>query len=188
MKKRKSYPKVTRKQRQNERTEIKNFAETIAVKPDNKFIADVHLGKLAKGLRMAGFDVLYQTDYTHSELKTVAVQQDRVLLSRNVAFAKDSVVKTFILQSEDWYVQLQQVVEKFKLRERFKPFTRCLACNGVLQSVSKEEKEPQLEENTRNYYNEFWQCDNCKRIYWKGSHYERMKKLISELKRSTEEK
>lgn len=158
------------------------------MKPDNKFIADVHLGKLAKGLRMAGFDVFYQTDCTNNELKTIAVQQNRVLLSRNAAFAKEAVIKTFILQSEEWFAQLQQVVEKFELRERFKPFTRCLACNGILQSVSKEEIEPQLEENTRNYYNEFWQCGNCKRIYWKGSHYKRMKKLISELKRSTEEK
>ena len=150
---------------------------------DGKFIADVHLGRLVRGLRMLGFDVLYQNIFSNIELKTLAAEQNRTLLTRNTLFLKDPAIKTFVVESEDWLVQLQTVVRQFQLKDNLKPFSRCLICNGILKGVSKEEAEPRLEEKTRKYYNEFWRCENCKRLYWKGSHYERMEKRISQLKR-----
>lgn len=168
---------------------MRNFAETNLVeKASERFVADVHLGKLAKGLRMAGFDVAYRNDYTNAEVKAIAIEQDRILLSRNTAFAKEKAFKTFVLESEDWLVQLQRVSKQFELSKAFKPFTRCLVCNSLLLPVQKEKIEAQLKENTRKYFNEFWQCETCGRIYWKGSHYERMEKIILQLQRESEER
>jgi uncharacterized protein len=148
----------------------------------HRFIADVHLGKLAKALRMAGFDVLYRNNYTNKELEILAAMQGRILLSRNPAFAKENTFKSFMLKSEDWFVQICDVINCFELSGKLKPFTRCLVCNGHLQPIAKEKIEAQLQENTRKYFDAFWQCVQCNRIYWKGSHYERMERLIKQLK------
>jgi len=148
-----------------------------------KFIADVHLGKLAKLLRMLGFDTLYNNSLTNSELISIALQQNRILLSRNAAINNHKAqLKSFYISSENPELQLQQVLQNFNLKDHIHPFTRCIACNGSLQPVAKDGILLQLPPNTNQYFNEFWQCDNCNRIYWKGSHYERMNSLIEEIK------
>ena len=147
-----------------------------------KFIADVHLGKLAKLLRMLGFDTLYNNSLTNSELISIALQQNRILLSRNAAINNDKTqLQSFCISSENPESQLQQVLQNFNLKEHIHPFTRCIACNGMLQPVSKDDILLQLPQNIRLYFNEFWQCNNCNHIYWKGSHYERMNRLIETL-------
>jgi uncharacterized protein len=76
-------------------------------------------------------------------------------------------------------------VRQFKLQEKFQPFSRCMICNGLLEPVSKETVYTQLEPNTATYFEEFWQCTQCRRIYWKGSHYERMQALLENVNRAT---
>ena len=142
-------------------------------------IADVHLGKLARLLRMLGFDTVYNNTYTISELTTIALVQKRVLLSRNTAIAKNKSISSFILLSEEPHEQLKQVMQNFPLKSIAAPFTRCLVCNGEVKMVKKEAIMRYLEQNTITYYNEFWQCTDCQQIYWKGSHYERMKSWIT---------
>jgi uncharacterized protein with PIN domain len=145
---------------------------------ENKFIADVHLGKLARLLRLLGFDTVYNNSFTATDLLTISKEQERILLSRNVLLAKVAGIKTFITTSEEPTTQLKQVVEHFELKKQFHPFSRCMVCNAPLQVVTKEKINNVLEKNTSMYFNEFWQCSNCRRIYWKGSHYERMLKTI----------
>jgi uncharacterized protein len=145
---------------------------------ETKFIADVHLGKLARLLRMLGFDTVYENSFATNELISISREQERILLSRNSSFAKDNTIKTFITTAEEPLTQLKQVVEYFELKNEFHPFSRCIVCNGELQTVSKQEISHLLPENTFRYFNEFWQCSNCRRIYWKGSHYERMLQTI----------
>ena len=144
-----------------------------------KFIADVHLGKLAKLLRMLGFDTLYDNSFTNSELISIALQQNRILLSRNAVINNHKTeLQSFFISYQNPELQLQQVLQNFNIKKQIHPFTRCIVCNGTLQAVSKDDILLQLPQNTNQYFNEFWQCNNCNRIYWKGSHYERMSRLI----------
>ena len=145
------------------------------------FLADVHLGKLAKNLRMLGIDIFYRNDLTNVELLRIAQEEKRILLSRNIGFEKVQEIAFFWIESEDPPEQVKKVVDNFHLRSSFRPFSRCLLCNGLLESRKKEMIEPMLEENTKRFYNEFWQCTSCKKIYWKGSHYERMQQLLKQL-------
>ena len=145
---------------------------------DAKFIADVHLGKLARSLRMLGFDTLYQNNFSTEELETMALEQDRLLLSRNPAFAKNSKLRSLIIRSEEPVEQLKLVVNEFQLADDLHPFSRCLVCNGKLHTVPKQNVINVLQKNTIIYFDEFWQCEHCKRVYWKGPHYDRMCRLL----------
>ena len=146
-----------------------------------RFICDVHLGKLAKALRMLGFNTCYQNNFTNQDLERVAIEQSRVLLSRNPAFSKNKKLKFYLITSEETFVQIKTVFDYFALKNKIQPFTLCFVCNQPLQKVHKEKIADQLLANTATYYNEFWQCGNCRRIYWKGSHYQRMLKEINDI-------
>jgi uncharacterized protein len=148
--------------------------------PENKFIADVHLGKLARILRLLGFDTVYKNSYNLTELISISVEQNRILLSRNAALRRKDELKCFVLTDEDPLEQARQVVRHFHLQS-FHPFSRCIACNGILEAVDKAAIEVRLQPNTKNYFNEFWQCSQCRRVYWKGSHYERMLKTVKKI-------
>lgn len=148
---------------------------------ENKFIADVHLGKLAKLLRLLGFDTAYKNSFTNEELPIISEQQNRIILTRNKSLYKNNLIKSFLITSEDPMMQLKAVVTHFHLHHQFHFFTRCLVCNGILKPVSKNNILPLLQQNTITYFNEFWQCTHCKHIYWKGSHYERMLKTIEQI-------
>ena len=148
----------------------------------DKFIADVHCGKLAKLLRILGFDTTYNNSHTNKELLSIAAEESRILLSRNITFNKSDRVQFFFIQHEEPTEQLKQVLNHFNLKDKIHPFTRCTLCNGILEDVSKENILQQLQENTLLYYHEFWKCSTCGNIYWKGSHFNRMKKMIEEVK------
>jgi uncharacterized protein with PIN domain len=141
---------------------------------ETKFIADVHLGKLARLLRMVGFDTVYRNDFSLDALRRISDEENRILLSRNTLLLKTHPGKCFIVSDENPLVQLKQVVQHFGLKNRVQPFSRCIACNGVLGSKAKERTAHLLKKNTAAYFDEFWQCPDCQRIYWKGSHFEKM--------------
>jgi uncharacterized protein len=149
-----------------------------------RFIADVHLGKLARLLRLLGFDTAYKNNLTKEELVTISSEEKRTLLSRDSSIAKVGLQQYLIVTTEDPLQQLKQVVKDLRLTNHFQPFSRCIACNGNLEMVPKESILPLLGKNTKEYYHEFWQCNNCKRIYWKGSHYERMLKTIERIQQA----
>lgn len=147
-----------------------------------QFVADVHLGKLAKALRMLGFDTVYHNGFTKAGLIKIAVAENRVLLSRNASLEANPFIRVFIIQDEDPDAQLRQVITHFQLGAYITPFTRCLICNDLLQPVAKPEVVHRLPENTRLHFNEFWQCASCRRVYWKGSHYDRMQQIVQQIK------
>ncbi len=152
------------------------------------FILDVHLGKLARLLRMLGFDALYRNDYTDSEIAYLAVHYQRILLTRDRKLLQKTPrhLAGFISAAEP-YRQLEEVINNYNLRDRIQPFHRCLICNAVLQPVDKQAILHRLEPKTIRYYHEFYQCSQCGKIYWKGSHYERMKAFIDRLTEGTDE-
>ena len=143
------------------------------------FIADNHLGRLAAYLRMLGFDTLYRNDYQDEELAAVAHREERILLTRDRRLLmRREVFYGCCLRSLDSREQLGEVVRRYGLSRLAQPFKRCLSCNHLLEPVDKADVLDRLLPLTRRYFEEFARCPACDRIYWKGSHYDRMLKLI----------
>ncbi len=146
------------------------------------FILDNHLGQLATYLRMLGIDCLYRNDYQDDELARVSVEDSRVLLTRDRRLLmRKAIRRGYCIHQTDPRLQVAEVLRRFNLTDRVKPFQRCLRCNSPLQVVSKQDVIERLEPLTKKYYDEFRICPSCKQVYWKGSHYEHMLQLIGEL-------
>lgn len=150
-----------------------------------RFVLDVHLGRLTAYLRMMGFDSLYRNDYDDPTLADISVNEQRILLTcdRQLLMRKQ-ITYGYFVRSRQPRKQLLEILSRFDLFDQIKPFTRCMHCNGTTQPVSKQEIESHLLDQTKKYYNEFLQCQSCNKIYWKGSHYLKMQKIINRIKSS----
>lgn len=147
-----------------------------------RYILDVHLGRLSRLLRLIGFDTLYRNDYTDAEIIKIAREERRVILTRDIGILKVGEVKEgYWIRSQHPRKQLLEIVERFDLRTKMKPFHRCMICNGIILTVDKESIDRYLEPGTRKYYREFFRCSSCGNVYWKGSHYYRMKGIVEEI-------
>ncbi|GMR05585.1 MAG: Mut7-C RNAse domain-containing protein [Gammaproteobacteria bacterium] len=144
-----------------------------------RFVLDNHLGRLAAYLRMLGFDTLYRNDYDDPGLARISVDENRILLTcdRQLLMRKQ-ITHGYFVRSRQSQQQLLEVLLRFDLFNNQQPFTRCMHCNGKIRPVNKKAIKARLSPDTRKYYNEFFQCDMCKNIYWKGSHYQKMKRMI----------
>jgi len=146
---------------------------------ESRFALDTHLGRLARYLRLLGFDTLYRNDYTDDELARLASAEHRILLTRDPGLLKRRVVTHgYWIRTSDPQEQVREVLERFDLRGAMTPFTRCLRCNTRLQAVRKEDFLDRLPPMTKVLYDEFCWCATCGRAYWKGSHYRRMVQWI----------
>jgi uncharacterized protein with PIN domain len=148
-----------------------------------KFIIDVNLGKLARYLRMLGFDTLYDQTYSDQEIIRLSAQEKRIILTRDKNLLKHkTVTHGFWIRATNRLEQLQEIVNRIDLISQFSPFTRCMDCNGSLNSVDKKRIVKSIPPKTSKYYSEFYQCRNCQKIYWPGTHYQDMLKKIDQLK------
>lgn len=148
-----------------------------------RFLLDVHLGQLATYLRLLGFDALYRNDFEDEALAALAAETGRVLLTRDRRLLmRKQITYGFCLHTRDPEEQVQAVLRRFQLQEEINPWRRCLRCNGELQAVSKETVLHRLEPKTRRYYDEFHRCQDCGNVYWKGSHYPRMRRFIDRVR------
>lgn len=146
-----------------------------------RFVLDGHLGRLTAYLRMLGFDCVYQPGFDDDQLAEIASQDKRILLTRDRRLLMRKLVEYgYCLRSLDSTEQLSEVIQRFDLSKRIVPFHRCLRCNHPLEPVAKEVILDRLEPLTKLYFDEFKICPACQQIYWKGSHYERMQKLIEQ--------
>jgi len=162
-------------------TPVTHLREKPLRKP--KFILDVHLGKLAKFLRMLGFDTLYENYYDDSEIVRIAQEQKRIILTRDVSLLKmNAVTHGYWIRSQDPVKQLQEVILRFDLFTNIRPFYRCIDCNGMVKKTPKEAILDTLEPKTKSYYDKFFRCASCGKVYWEGSHFSRMKKFIENVK------
>jgi uncharacterized protein with PIN domain len=151
----------------------------VAPMPEPRFVLDNHLGRLAAYLRMLGFDALYRNDYEDDELAETAEREDRILLTRDRRLLMRKAVRYgYCLRSLDPKRQVEEVLRRFRLLNQIHPFRRCLRCNGLLEPVAKAAVLDQLEPLTRRYFDKFHRCASCSRVYWRGSHYQRMRKLV----------
>jgi hypothetical protein len=161
-------------------------AATHLVRPTNltinRFVLDIHLGKLANFLRMLGFDTLYRNDYDDEELAKISASEQRILLTRDKGLLMRSLVTYgYYVRLTDPERQVVEVLRRFDLFREVTPLQRCIRCNGLLESVAKESIIDQLPQNTRLSINEFHRCFSCGQIYWKGSHSERMQQFIEDV-------
>ncbi|MBV8550297.1 MAG: Mut7-C ubiquitin/RNAse domain-containing protein [Acidobacteriaceae bacterium] len=154
---------------------------------NSRFVLDVHLGKLAAYLRMLGFDTLYQNCFTDAELAQISLEQNRILLTRDRGLLKRGLVTHgYWLRETDSRRQAAEVIRRFDLADGLRPFSRCMACNGILEAATKEEVLEHLPPRTAELHNEFKSCHRCGRIYWKGSHHRRMLRFIKTFVAGTE--
>ncbi|MDD4970934.1 MAG: Mut7-C RNAse domain-containing protein [Paludibacter sp.] len=143
------------------------------------FILDVHLGKLAKYLRMLGFDTLYRNDNDDPEIIRISLDEHRIILTRDIGLLKVKTVNhAYFVRDQHPKGQLSEVLSHFDLYHDISPFNRCIKCNGQLEPVDKEKIIHQLEPLTIKYFNEFYRCKNCLSIFWEGSHFEHMEAFI----------
>ena len=148
------------------------------------FILDQHLGRLAAYLRMMGFDTLYRNDYHDEELAQVSHDETRILLTRDIGLLKRSaVIYGYFVRETDRRKQLAEITNRFDLKQQVIPFSRCMKCNGIVESVTREQIADQLPEGTARYYDTFHRCTSCGQIYWKGAHHQRMQTLLEEVLR-----
>ncbi|MDP4277033.1 MAG: Mut7-C RNAse domain-containing protein, partial [Bacteroidota bacterium] len=137
------------------------------------FILDVHLGKLARYLRLFGFDVIYKTENDDNEIIRTALSEHRLILTRDVGLLKvKAVTHGYWIRSQQPKDQLREVLDHFDLYGMACPFSRCVACNGQLVEVEKASVMDRLEPLTKKYFDEFYLCSNCGGLFWKGSHYD----------------
>jgi uncharacterized protein with PIN domain len=135
---------------------------------------------------MLGFDTLYENNYSDKVLVDLSLNENRVLLTRDVVMLKNkSITYAYFVRSQNADEQLAEVLNRYSLKDVIKPFAQCIACNGNIITVSKEAVFDKLLPKTKLYYNQFYQCNICKRIYWKGSHFSRMNDFVEIIKNNS---
>lgn len=150
--------------------------------PRVAFVVDVNVGKLALILRMLGFDTLYQNDVRNGKLAELASSQNRILLTRDTSLLKRKIITHgYLLQNQDPTGQAVEVVRMYDLSRSIKPMSRCMPCNGLLVPVNKKDILHRLEPLTRKYYHTFHICQDCGKIYWPGSHHEKISDAIAHI-------
>ena len=149
---------------------------------DPRFVVDANLGKLARYLRMLGFDAVYRNDYTDRQVAQIASREKRIVLTRDRALLQYKIITHgYFVRAVKPHEQVREILTRLDLYNALRPFTRCLRCNGELGSVEKQAVIEHLEPKTKLYYDSFRRCRSCGQTYWKGSHFERMEKLYAHL-------
>ena len=139
-----------------------------------KFIADVMVGKLARRMRLLGFDVLYESTCEDNEVLRLALDQDRIILTRDTGLASRPLAQNHLLITSDMIDdQLHQVLEAFSPLEE-NALTRCSLCNGQLSVLDRNDVRDLVPDHVAATVHEFWRCEHCGKVYWKGSHVRNM--------------
>ncbi|MEO8411723.1 MAG: Mut7-C RNAse domain-containing protein [Propionivibrio sp.] len=147
-----------------------------------RFIADAHLGRLARYLRFAGFDTLWRNAWSDAELVAMAARDNRIVLTRDRDLLMHKALSAgCYVRDHEAMAQLADIARRYALDLSSTGAGRCLECNALPQSVSKGEVAAELLPGTRAAFEEFWRCPGCLRVYWRGSHWRRMKLAISRL-------
>jgi uncharacterized protein with PIN domain len=158
--------------------------------PDKEpwFILDVHLGNLARYLRLLGFDTLYRTkDPGDKAIADIAKQTQRIVLTRDIGLLKRAVISYgHWIRNTYPKKQLREVIDRYQLQALFSPFTRCMHCNGLIQPIEKSQIQRRIKEGIQRDYNAFWLCTECKNVYWKGSHYDKLDAFVKKLCKNAE--
>lgn len=166
--------------------EVEVFPFSSGILPSERdrpsFVLDVHLGKLARYLRMMGFDSIYRNDFSDHELVAISCSEKRILLTRDIGVLKYGCLRYgYWIRATIVLEQVKEVASYYNLCPFVLPFSLCMECNSPLLEVDKSHIEYKIPPLTRMYYDSFSQCTNCQKIYWQGSHYNRMNDLLKQI-------
>ncbi len=146
------------------------------------FLADEHLGKLARTLRLLGFDTVYARGLDDAEIVRRASREGRIVLTRDRGLLKrGSVDHGYWVRSDQPTEQAREVVRRFDLGGKARPFTMCLACGGRLQPVDKESVLPRIPPRVRAWRDEFLLCQGCGKLFWRGTHHARLASTVEKI-------
>lgn len=146
------------------------------------FVADAHLGGLARMLRMLGFDTLYDNTFADRAILALAAHERRVILTRDRELLKcREVIFGCFVHARKPEAQLREVVARYGLDRFMQPFTLCLHCNVRLEAVDRSVASERVPERIAEHYSVFVRCASCNRIYWQGSHWEHMRDMLGAL-------
>jgi len=151
-----------------------------------KFIVDNNVGKLARWLRLIGYDTLLFKQKDDGQMIKIALSENRVILTKDAQFMKRRLVtngklKTIHIKQDDPKLQVQEVVKTLNLNYQFKPFSLCLECNRALVARNKEEVKNLVPARVFETQTQYTQCPACQRIYWPGTHWQAMVKKLQDL-------
>ncbi|QCK16730.1 Mut7-C RNAse domain-containing protein [Mangrovivirga cuniculi] len=169
---------------ENDRCSIYPHLRTIPsnnIAHDYNFILDAHLGKLARYLRMLGFDTLYHNNFQDEEIRKIAEEEQRIVLTRDKIIKSTPDPSYYYIRATEKHQQLKEVVKFWGLSSQIKPFTRCMTCNSKLIKIQKKEVLHKIDDDIADHFNEFYICKKCDKVFWKGSHFKRMEKQILDL-------
>ena len=151
----------------------------------SRFVVDVHLGALARNLRLLGFDTTWGTDLTDEKIIEISRNEQRIILTRDKGILKNGrVTHGYWVRNTDQERQLEEVIRAIDLGGDIKPYIRCMECNGELQAVKRAEVVRAVPLQVFLVYREFKKCLSCGRVYWKGSHLKRLDKIIAKARKA----
>lgn len=146
------------------------------------FLADVHLGKLSKTLRLLGIDVQPAIDLSKQEIIQLSNSNKKMILTRNIQLLKNSkTLFGYWVRSTDPDTQVGEIFQRFKIISKVAPFSRCMECNGILQEVPLQKVRGKVPPKVQEWHDAFYKCTTCSRVYWQGSHYQKLKQKVSML-------
>ncbi len=162
--------------------EIEVYPVEKEIGTDPIFLADAHLGGLARFLRMLGFDTLHENGYHDADIRRIAEAERRIVLTRDRELLKcREIARGAYVHARKAEAQLREVAERFALAPLARPFTRCLVCNVALEPVDAASVAEAVPGKVRERQRLFTRCAGCGRVYWPGSHYERMRAALGDL-------
>ena len=164
-----------------------DISNVTRLRPDplrrTRFVLDTHLGKLARYLRLLGFDTLYNNSWDDAELADIAASgEKRILLTRDYGLLKrKQVTHGYFVRNDNPELQVREVLSRFHLNQSVQPFSRCTQCNELIQPVSRDQVLERLPRRVAETFDRFSACTGCGRVYWQGSHYDHMQRIVDDL-------
>jgi uncharacterized protein len=146
-----------------------------------RFIADAHLGGLARLLRMSGFDTLHENHFDDDEIERISGAESRIVLRDRELLKRRDITHGCYVHAVRSAQQLREIVDRLDLARSARPFTLCLHCNAPLRSIDKAQAAPVLPPTVLAHYDRFSRCDVCDRVFWEGSHWRRMRSMLDGL-------
>lgn len=147
-----------------------------------KFIADINLADIVKYMRALGFDVCFASSLSARKIVEVSKRENRIILTKSRKLLKfKEVTHAILIRPETTEQQIKRIIDFLDIKDNIKPFSRCLRCNSLVKSVSKETMADRIPLKTKEFCDQYTYCKSCDKIYWNGTHFINMNKTIADI-------
>jgi uncharacterized protein with PIN domain len=147
-----------------------------------RFVADINLGDIVKYMRALGYDVHFDPSLSNREIIKISKKENRIILTKSRQLLKfKEVTHGVFVRPGTLEQQIRRIIDYLDIRHLITPFSRCLCCNGLLRSISKEIIADRISPMTREFCDEYVHCESCDKIYWKGTYYLKMLKVLDRI-------